>query len=200
MPTTPACRPAALEVRPATEQTWADLQELLGRKGSVNGCWCMFFRQTPAERKQLWGEGNRRALHRLVASDARPGLIGYRDGRPAGWVSVAPRADYPRLDRSPVSKRVDDRPVWSLACLYVGREHRGGGVARGLVRAALRHARDTGAELVEAYPVDDALGPVPDAQAYHGWVSLLTAEGFTEVARRQPRRPVMRHDLTGIPA
>jgi GNAT superfamily N-acetyltransferase len=200
MPTTRPERSALLEVRPATTETWDDVQELLGRPGSVNGCWCMFFRQTPAERKQLWGDGNRLALRRLVEDEDRPGLVGYRDGRPAGWVSVGPRGRYQRLDRSPLSKPVDDRPVWSLVCLYVAREHRGAGVARGLVRAALAHARDGGAELVEAYPVDDALGPVPDAQAYHGWTSLLASEGFTEVARRQPRRPVMRHDLRRIGA
>ena len=191
-------RSASLEVRPATVEIWDDVQELLGRKGSVNGCWCMFFRHSPAERKQLWGEGNRLALRRLVQDDARPGLVGYRDGRPAGWASIGPRPGYPRLDRSPVARPVDGRPVWSLVCLYVAREHRGAGVARSLVRAALAHARVMGAEVVEAYPVDDALGPVPEAQAYHGWASLLADEGFIEVTRRQPRRPVMRHDLRRI--
>lgn len=187
--------PAQLVVHPATVETWDDVTELLGRRGSVKGCWCMFFRQTPAERRQLWGEGNRRALHRLVGGGEQPGLVGYVGSAPAGWVSVGPRQAYPRLDRSPISKPVDDRPVWSLVCLYVASEHRGAGVARGLVRAALDHARERGADLVEAYPVDDTLGPVAPDAAYHGWTTLLAGEGFVEVARRQPRRPVMRREL-----
>ncbi len=156
----------------------------------------MFFRQTPQERRETeWGEGNRQALRALVDEGRRPGLVAYRDGTPVGWVSVAPRAEYSRLDRSPVSKPVDDLPVWSLVCLYVGGEHRGTGVARELVRGALEFARKAGARTVEAYPVDDTMGPVPADDAYHGLVSLLAAEGFAEVARRTPKRPVMRRDL-----
>ncbi|GAA5074807.1 GNAT family N-acetyltransferase [Streptomyces similanensis] len=171
---------------------WADVETLLGQRGSVKGCWCMFFRQTPQERRTEWGEGNRRALKELVDGGRAPGLVVHRDGEPAGWCSVAPRAEYSRLDRSPVTKPVDDTEVWSLVCLYVHPRHRGAGVARELVRAAVEHARGRGAAVLEAYPVDEALGPVPTDAAYHGLVGLLAAEGFEEVARRTPKRPVMR--------
>ncbi|MFF3685516.1 GNAT family N-acetyltransferase [Streptomyces sp. NPDC002187] len=185
-----------ITVRPATTGNWADVEQLLSARGSVKGCWCMFFRQTPQERRATeWGEGNRQALKALVDDGRRPGLVAYRDRTPVGWVSVAPRAEYTRLDRSPVSRAVDGRPVWSLVCLYVGKEHRGTGVARELVRAAAEYARERGARTVEAYPVDDTLGPVGADDAYHGLVSLLAREGFTEVARRTPKRPVMRLPL-----
>ncbi|NKI40518.1 GNAT family N-acetyltransferase [Streptomyces physcomitrii] len=184
--------PAAV---PATPACWPDVEELLGRRGAVKGCWCMFFRLTPAERRTRWGEGNRLALRALVDEGREPGLLVYREGLPAGWVSLAPREEFGRLDRSPVSKPVDDRPVWSLVCLYVAREHRGHGVARQLVRAAVEFARERGARTVEAYPVDDTLGPVGADDAYHGLVSLLTQEGFAEVARRAPKRPVLRREL-----
>lgn len=186
-----------ITVRPAITGTWDDVQALLGQRGSVRGCWCLFFRQTPQERRTEWGEGNRCALRLLVDAGRRPGLIAYRDGVPAGWVSVAPREEYSRLDRSPVSKRVDDRPVWSLVCLFVDKRHRGVGVARALVRAAVEFAAERGAELVEAYPVDDTMGPVHADEGYHGLVSLLRSERFVEVARRTPKRPVMRRQVDG---
>ncbi|TCO55602.1 GNAT family N-acetyltransferase [Actinocrispum wychmicini] len=179
-------------VRPVTGDDWDDVQGMLGQRGSVNGCWCMFFRQTPQERKTQWGDGNRKALKRLVDADSRPGLVAYRDGAAVGWVSIAPRTEYSRLDRSPISKPVDQKPVWALVCLYVPKPHRGAGVARALVRGAVEYARSQGAELVEAYPVDDTLGPVAADAAYHGLVTLLRSEGFAEVARRSPTRPVMR--------
>lgn len=68
----------------------------------------MFFRQTPQQRLTEWGDGNRKALRGLVSSGTRPGLVAYRNGTPAGWCSIAPRHEYSRLDRSPITKPVDD--------------------------------------------------------------------------------------------
>lgn len=179
-------------VLPATPDRWRDVEQVLDQRGSVRGCWCMFFRESPEERRRLWGEGNRTALKALVDAARVPGLVAYLGGAPVGWTSVAPRGEYPRLDRSPVSRRLDDRPVWALVCLYVLPAARGAGVARALVRGAVAYARERGAATVEAYPVDDTLGPVSVDAAYHGLVTLLRAEGFVEVARRTARRPVMR--------
>ena len=108
---------------------------------------------------------------------------------------MAPRAEYPRLAKSVVAKPVDDLPVWSLVCLYVVPGHRRRGVARALVHAACAHAAEHGAEVVEAYPVDDADGRVPSDAAYHGVVSLFRDEGFAVVARRTPKRAVMRRTV-----
>lgn len=159
----------------------------------------MWFRVANAEFHARGSDGNRSALRVLVQSGRVPGLVAYRDGEPVGWCSVAPRTDYPRLERSVVAKAVDDEPVWSLVCLYVVPGHRRTGVSRELVRAACAHAARNGAGIVEAYPVDDADGRVPSGTAYHGVVSLLADEGFSEVARRLPKRPVMRRSLRETP-
>lgn len=143
----------------------------------------------------MWGDANKAALRGLVDSGHTPGLIAYRDGEPVGWCSVAPRAEYRSLARSTVAKPVDDLPVWSLVCFYVVPGSRRSGIARQLVRASCDHVARHGGEIIEAYPVDDTMGPVSSDAAYHGWVSLLRDEGFREVTRRTPRRPVMRRYL-----
>jgi GNAT superfamily N-acetyltransferase len=187
---------AHVTVHAARPVDWPDVQQLFDRGGQVKGCWCMWFRQTAATFRANWGRGNREALRDLVADGREPGLIAYLDGRPIGWCSVAPRADYPRLASSVIAKPVDDTPVWCLTCLYVIPGERGAGVTRKLVRAACAHVARHGGTTAEAYPVDDTLGPVAADDAYHGVVSLLRSEGFTEVARPTPKRPVLRR---GVP-
>ncbi len=80
-----------ITVRPADSGTWGDVETLLGQRGSVKGCWCMFFRPTPQQRRTDWGEGNRKALTRLVDAGAR--RIGFSSSTPsrAGGDARQPR-------------------------------------------------------------------------------------------------------------
>ncbi|MDQ3931962.1 MAG: GNAT family N-acetyltransferase, partial [Actinomycetota bacterium] len=111
-----------LQIRPLTPHRWGDLEALFGPRGAVAGCWCMWWRQTAREFEQYAGEANRQALRSIVEEGQVPGLLAYRDGRTVGWVSVAPRKEFGRLDRSPTLGRVDETPVWSVACFYVVRD------------------------------------------------------------------------------
>jgi ribosomal protein S18 acetylase RimI-like enzyme len=134
---------------------------------------------------------NRAALRVLVDSGEPPGLIAYRGRTPVGWVSLGPREAFARLERSPVMKPVDDRPVWSIVCFVVPAEYRGQGVARALLRGAIAYAHDRGARLLEAYPVDRA-GRSSAESMWFGTKSMFDAAGFEEVARRKPQRPIVR--------
>jgi ribosomal protein S18 acetylase RimI-like enzyme len=134
---------------------------------------------------------NRAALKALVASGNPPGLIGYRGKVPVGWVSIGPREAYAKLKRSPVMKAVDEQPVWSIICFVVPTEYRGQGVAQALLEGAVAYARKRGATLVEAYPVDNPARS-RDEDMWFGAKSMYDNAGFKEVARRKPRRPVVR--------
>src|SRR5204862_421159 len=80
--------------------------------GAYSGCWCMWFRITQQEfskgAPRGGAGGNRAAMKKLVASGKVPGLLGYLDGKPVGWISVAPREEFGRIERSPVAKPVDE--------------------------------------------------------------------------------------------
>ena len=182
-----------LEVHPLTKDRWADLAELFGRRGaSIPGaCWCMFYRRTGGGQGVGRAEANRAALRSLVNRGVVPGLIGYEDGRPVGWISLGPREDYPKLRRSPVMKPVDDKPVWSIVCFFVDREARGRGATRALLKAGIDYARSHGATLLEAYPVDKPERSHADWM-WFGPKSLYDRERFREVARRKDTRPVVR--------
>jgi predicted GNAT family acetyltransferase len=103
---------------------------------------------------QASGSSQKQELRGLVRSGTVPGLVGYADGSPVGWISLGPREDYRKLARSRVMKAVDDTPVWSIVCTYVAKVHRGKGYQHKLVAAAIDHARDQGVQTLEAYPVD----------------------------------------------
>jgi GNAT superfamily N-acetyltransferase len=183
--------PQGLEVHPVTPERWGDLADLAGERGFTSGCWCMWWRVTSKEFDERHGAGLRRDLQRLVDAGPAPGLLAYVDGVPAGWVAVAPRDEYPRLDRSPKLRRLDDRPVWSITCFTIDRRHRRRGVAAVLLDAAVDFAQERGAEVVEAYPIDTAGAKRSSAELYTGTLAMFERAGFEEVARRGGR-PIVR--------
>jgi ribosomal protein S18 acetylase RimI-like enzyme len=187
--------PEGLEVHPVTPDRWDDLADLAGERGFTSGCWCMWWRVTSKEFDERHGAGLRRDLHQLVTTGPEPGLLAYVDGVPAGWVAVAPRDDYPRLDRSPKLRRLDERPVWSITCFTIDRRHRRRGVAAALLDAAVEFARQRGAEVVEAYPIDTAGGKRSSADLYTGTLAMFERAGFEEVARRGGR-PIVRRAVS----
>src|SRR5512133_3165977 len=139
---------------PLTPDRWQDFETLFGKNGACAGCWCMWWRETRSEFEKNAYEPNRRAMQQIVETGRVPGILAYLDGAPAGWCSVAPREDFPSLDRSRVLKRVDDRPVWSIVCFFVKRPYRRSGLTLSLLHAAVEHARQNGAQVVEGYPKD----------------------------------------------
>jgi GNAT superfamily N-acetyltransferase len=180
----------AFEAHPVTKERWADLVELFDRP-IVRTCFCTFYRKAGDTGA---GQQNRLRMKALVDKGTVPGLIGYEDRVPVAWVSLGPREDYEKLQRSPIMKPVDDQPVWSIVCFFVAREARGRGLAAKMLRAAEGYARSHGARLLEAYPVDKAGRSDPDAM-FFGAKSMYDRAGFQEVARRKPTRPVVRRSL-----
>ena len=184
----------AFEIRPARAEEFADVEAVFGPNGAWSGCWCQWNRLTNAAFQRQNYEPNRQALRNQIADGQELGIIAYDNGEPVGWAALAPRAEYSRLDRSPVTKRVDDADVWSITCFVVRKGHRGGGVASALLAGVEERARRLGAEIVEGYPVAPE-GRLGATDAWHGLESMFAAAGFTEVARRKPKRPIYRKAL-----
>jgi GNAT superfamily N-acetyltransferase len=185
----------AFRVLPVTPSRWNDLVRLFGERGACGGCWCMTPRLSNSEYERQKGDGNRRALRRLVNSGRPPGLLAYLGSEPVAWISIEPREAFARLARSRVAAPVDDRPVWSIVCIFVAKSHRRRGVSVRLIREAVSYARSRGATCVEAYPVNPKKPDMADVFAWHGLASAYLEAGFREVARRSETRSVMRRNL-----
>jgi GNAT superfamily N-acetyltransferase len=184
-----------LRFHPLTSGRWRDFQTLFGKRGACGGCWCMWWRQTRAEFTAGHGERNRRAMKRIVESGEVPGILAYEGDEPVGWCSVAPRERYSSLERSRTLRRLDEKPVWSIVCLYVAKEHRGRGIADALARGAVDYAASRGARIVEAYPTMPRGRRLHDVSSFMGVPSIYEGAGFTLVARPSAAKGVMRFEV-----
>ena len=184
-----------LRFKPATPDRWADVEELFGERGACGGCWCMYWRLPRSEWTAAKGLKNKASLRKLVSSNQLPGVLAYNGSEPIGWCAIAPREVFSGLSRSRVLKPVDDRPVWSITCLFVKKPYRRRGVSVRLIEAAVEFARKRGAQIVEGYPTAPTMEKTPDPFVYMGVPSAFSAAGFTEVARRSSSRPVMRFEM-----
>jgi GNAT superfamily N-acetyltransferase len=184
-----------LDFKPLTPERWDDFEYLFGPRGAVGGCWCMWWRMKRAEFERHQGEDNRMAMHAIVLSGEVPGILAYQDEKAIGWCSVALRDTFPVLDRSPVLKRIDDRPVWSVVCFFIHRSSRRQGLSEQLLQAAVAYAGQEGAHIIEGYPIEPRKDSTPDIYAFTGLASTFRNAGFVEVARRSATRPIMRYTI-----
>ncbi len=183
-----------LTISPLTAALWPALEDLFGKAGASNGCWCMYWRIGPRYQDRP-REENKHDLQRLAASGQPPGLLAFDRDVPAGWCELARRTDLAWLAHARYLEPVDDLPVWSIPCFYVRRSHRGRGVMGALIEAAAGAVSAAGAPALEAYPVDTAV-PGHTRNLFPGVASLFAEHGFRVVARRKPDRPVMRKELS----
>jgi hypothetical protein len=65
-----------LTVSPLTPELWAALEDLFGKKGACNGCWCMYWRIGAIYRKQPVHR-NKAAFEEIVKRGLSPGLIAF---------------------------------------------------------------------------------------------------------------------------
>lgn len=184
-----------LEIHPATAERWSDIEQLFGPTGQQGGCWCMWNRQTSREFDAQKGPQNKASFRAIVDAGPAPGLLAYAAGTPVGWVALAPRDEYGRLQRSRVTKPVDEVSVWAITCFVIARSARGTGVATALLDAAVEFAQAQGARAIEGYPVEPRTDHMPEIYAWMGLASMFRRSGFDEMARRSETRPLMRKTL-----
>ncbi len=185
-----------LTIRPLTPDLWPAFEDLFGKAGASNGCWCMYWRIGSAYHKRARAE-NRSAFHEIVTHGPPPGLLAFDDERAVGWCQLTPRDELPWLQTARFFARVDEVPVWSISCFYIRRGYRKQGVMSALIEEAVKAARHAGAPALEAYPVETAQ-PKSTSNVFTGTASAFARAGFKAVASPIESRPLMRHDLRAI--
>ena len=194
--------PPEIQIAPLTPARWADLESVFGDGRGVCGqCWCMYWRMPRRDFEASLGAGTRQLFRARVEAGPPPGLLAYRGGVPVGWVQVGPRADVPgwngarRLTAPTAEAPADDPRVWAISCFVTKAGYRRQGIATALLAGAVDWARQNGARVLDACPVDASVHRPPVA-LYHGLASTFRRASFREVARRRPDRPLMRLELS----
>lgn len=166
----------------------------------------MTWRLKSSEFEKKKGEGNKRAMKRLVEKGEQIGIIGYVGKEPVGWCAVAPREKYIRLENSKVLARIDDKPVWSISCFFIAKNYRRKGLSSELLKAVIEFCKklnkikssssEQKVKILEGYPSVPYDKNIPAAFAWTGIPSAFEKAGFKEAARRSKTRPVMRYYLS----
>ena len=174
---------ATITTEKATITRWDDVQHSLTGGGDGRSCQCIW----PVVRRKVWDsttvDERRDMLHDEIAAGPAPGLVAYVDGEAAGWIRVGPRTVQQRILHTraitaATEHPLDDDTVWAVTCFVVRREHRGKGLNATLLASALDYARESGARVIEAYPVDTSTGSHRSNDLYHGTLSTFLSAGF----------------------
>lgn len=181
-----------ITVQPITPKLADDLDSFSRAHGRFRWCSCMSWRMPSTEFRNSDKEERAARLASLVEADKPVGLLAYSGDIPIGWCSVAPRESYGALVRSRVLAPVDEKPVWSIVCMFVDSGHRRRGVASALLRGAVDYAHSMSAVIIEGYPVEPG-----KSYSHMGTVAMFESAGFVDVTPAGRSRAVMRRDLTG---
>jgi hypothetical protein len=129
-----------------------------------------------------------------VDSGNVPGILAYIQKDVVGWCSIAPRREFPGLDRSPTLKPIDNADVWSITCFVIATKCKRHGIATALTKQAIAYAAAKGANIIEAYPILNADGKYrPVGESFMGFVSTIERLGFKQVSDRSKVRNIWRY-------
>ena len=173
--------------------TWNDFATLVEANNGVwGGCWCMGFHP-----EGLAGEdasANRDAKRAHVEQGTVHQMLVYADEDCVGWCQYGTTTEVANIKNPRAYARdLGSLPDWRIGCIFTERSHRGQGVARAAVSAALAAIKESGGGIVEAYP-EQVEGRPPQRGSYlhTGPETLFEEFGFARDRRIAKWRWVMR--------
>lgn len=135
-------------VQPVTSANWQKLVDLFKANGNTNYCWCMTWRMSGSDFRSCSSGDRKKELEQRVQKEIPVGVLGFMEGDPVAWCSIAPRKTYSRLKRSRTIKPPGGTQVWSVVCLFLSRELR----QKGYTEKLLKGVKPAFSK-VEVYPI-----------------------------------------------
>jgi GNAT superfamily N-acetyltransferase len=190
--------------RELSTRTYPDFERLAAKQG---GCWCMYYQRA----RPIGGglstkarvQANKRDKAKLVREDRSHAILVYEGLAPVGWCQYGTQDELPRIDAGRNYRKVGPTAgagkLWRITCFFVDKSHRGKGVAKAGLKAALASIQERGGGVVEAYPVvSKKMAAVPEWR-WFGTPSMFKREGFKEVAPLGTSLVLMRKTVPSKP-
>jgi len=177
----------AYTTRELSARTFRDFAALAVQPGE---CWCIFY-QRPRPVGRGLSAGQRSALNRkdkeaLVVEKRSHAILVYDGKTPIGWCQYGRRDELPRIDARRTYRETppadETETLWRITCFFVARSHRGKGIAKFALHAALESIRRQGGGTVEAYPVVSEKMAAVAEWRWFGTVGMFRREGFQTIA------------------
>ncbi len=166
--------------RPLTADTWPDFAALVEANNGVwGGCWCMGFHP----KGPGWGkdpELNRAEKQERVGNGEAHAALVYDGDQCVGWCQFGVPDELPRIkNKRAYEADLEDLPDWRITCFFVGKGHRGQGVAAAALAGALEEITRLGGGVVESYPDDVGEGlKISSSFLHNATLALFEQHGF----------------------
>ena len=146
-----------------------------------SGCYCHFyhFPGSMEQWRETTSEQNRNATIQLIKDKKMTGFLAFTDNEPVGWCNINSKEHYKKtpIDSKPETSL--EGKVASVVCFLIAPAYRKKGIARELLKHAMKTLKEQGFNWIEAYPRKQT--ELSDAHSYHGPSSLFESEGFVVV-------------------
>jgi ribosomal protein S18 acetylase RimI-like enzyme len=177
----------AFATRELSVRTYPDFEKLAAKQG---GCWCTYYQRARPLRKKLSRvarkQVNMKYKMKLVREGRSHAALVYDGEVPVGWCQYGPQDELPKIDTWRGVRKIEppagEKKLWRITCFFVDRNHRGRGVAKVALRAALSSIQNQGGGVVEAYPVVSKKMAAVPATRWFGTPGMFEKEGFSRVA------------------
>ena len=137
------------------------------------GCYCQFYLNDPSVTgsQPTTKEANRQSACDRVESGDMDGYLAYRDGKVVGWTAAGASSLFPGLPDA------NDK-LARILCFVIHPDHRGEGVATGMLDHAIADLSARGFAAIEAAPYT---APEMQNKNYRGHLSMYQKVGFEVV-------------------
>jgi GNAT superfamily N-acetyltransferase len=181
--------PDDITFRAVSAENWTDFETLFEKRGAPKSCWCTAWRKIRSELKDD-PSAKKHEIERRIRGGEAVGILGYANDDPIAWCSVSPRDTY-RSSMTDALEGDEHETIWSIVCFFVMGQFRGKGLFTRLIEAAEDHAAESGATMLEAYPVDR------DSPSYRfgGFLPAFEQLGYKKIGRKGSRRYVVRKSV-----